>query len=143
MRTVQLWQFATVSLAVSVNVGCGKDYGVELYSVTGTITIDGQPLDGATVEFRPDRTGEVKADRGGIGFTNEKGKYIMLFRDTRGCPEGKFRVLVSTYSEPQRDNKTEQKKRVPRRYRGQNSELTATVTPDGDNVFDFDLKSTK
>ena len=40
MGTVQLWQFATVSLAVSVNVGCGKDYGVELYSVTGTITID-------------------------------------------------------------------------------------------------------
>ena len=124
-----------------VMMGCGKDYGVELFQVNGTVTLDGRPLENASVEFRPDKNGAVVAPRGGIGFTDQSGKYVILFRDTRGCPEGTFRVVVSTHSPTEGENQPGQKQLVPKRYRGQNSELSATVTPEGDNVFNFELSS--
>lgn len=121
--------------------GCKKDYGVELYRVTGTVTLDEKPLSGASVQYRPDIKGDVVAPRGGVGYTDDNGKYIMLFRDTRGCPAGRFHVVITTYSESQVPGKSSGTERVPKKYRGSDSILSATVTPDGDNVFDFDLKT--
>jgi hypothetical protein len=119
--------------------GCQKDYGVKLFKVSGTVTLDGVPLKGASVQYRPDKSGEVVAPRGGVGYTDDNGKYVMLFRDTRGCPAGKFHVVISTYSEPNGPEKGTARERVPKKYRGQNTILSATVEPGGDNVFDFDL----
>ncbi|MEM9410814.1 MAG: hypothetical protein AAGA30_06850 [Planctomycetota bacterium] len=121
--------------------GCRKDYGVELYSVSGTITLDGEPLKNASIQFRPDKTGKIVAPRGGIGYTDENGQYVMLFRDTRGCPAGKFHVVVSTYSEPYGDKKQGQKEVVPQRYRGTESILSATVESESNNEFNFELTS--
>lgn len=137
LKWCSVFSFLLCSLLLA---GCKKDYGVELYKVSGTVTLDGKPLKEASVQYRPDRSGNVVAPRGGVGYTNEQGYYVMLFRDTRGCPAGKFHVVISTYSEPTGPGKNSNSgERVPAKYRGQDSVLSATVEPGGANVFDFDL----
>ncbi|MEM7455759.1 MAG: hypothetical protein AAF456_15505 [Planctomycetota bacterium] len=143
---------ATIFLMVAlctITAGCGKDYGVELHSVSGNVSLDGKPLENATVEFRPEPGSEVK-NRGAIGFTDSAGNYKLLFRDTEGCPEGKFVVMISTSSEfangPQgmEDGASENAgtgASVPSRYQGPTSELRAIVESDGENAFDFELIS--
>ena len=41
-------------------IGCGKDPGAVLFPTTGTVTLDGQPVVGATVEFIPQGNSEVR-----------------------------------------------------------------------------------
>ena len=129
---------------ICFSTGCGKDYGVELHPATGTVTMDGQPLPDATIEFRPIRSGagQQSAPRGAIGFTNELGEYKLLFRDTQGCPAGDFKVIISTYSEPTGADPDDRgnPETVPDQYRAAKSSLKATITEDGDNAFNFDLK---
>ena len=126
-------------------VGCGgEDPGESLFSTTGMVTLDGQPLSGATIDFIPKSTGENQPLRGSVGVTDEEGKFIMLYRSTRGCPAGDFTVSISNYSEPTGeggDDETGSPETVPPAYRGPKSKLEATVSSGGENVFNFDLKS--
>lgn len=45
-----------VVLVVGSFLGCGGDDGPELGQVTGTVTLDGQPLPGGTISFIPDNS---------------------------------------------------------------------------------------
>lgn len=140
---------AAFALALTSLAGCGSSEGGPYYSTTGKVTMDGNPLTSATVEFMPVRTGEGAPSRGAIGFTNEQGNYVMVVRDTKGCIAGNFIVSISTYAEPSGEGEGEEgeeeeevtPEKVPSAYQGENSKLRASVTSDGDNVFNFDLKS--
>lgn len=123
--------FTLVVLSTTLSFfGCGSD----LVSVTGTVTLDGKPLEGATVTFRPQ---EGESDRPSAGVTDASGKYELKYTATeKGAKKGKHRVEISTASNSEEESKPET---LPTSY-NVNSELTADVTS-GANVIDFKLDS--
>lgn len=119
-------------------LGCGK--GEQFQSVSGTVTVDGQPLKKGIITFYA--IGEGSTSGGQV----IEGSYSLPA--DRGPSPGKYRVEI-TGSRP--TGKTEYdidlKKKVdveeqflPPRYHAK-SELTAEVVVAGENKFDFELKS--
>lgn len=110
--------------------GCGS--GLDLVSAGGTVTMDGSPLAGATVEFQPLASGGSPS----YGLTDEAGAYTLKFSlSETGVAIGDHTVRI--YVETEGDNA---KQPVPARYNAQ-SELTAKVEKGGSKTFDFDLQS--
>ncbi len=77
-----------------------KDKWVEarqtVYPAGGVVTLDGIPLAGATVTFRPAGDGVACA-----GITDEKGAFQMTTYETfDGATEGEFLVTVSKFEVP-------------------------------------------
>lgn len=109
--------------------GCGGSGDrPELIPVEGLVTLDEQPLAGATVVFRPE---SGKASR---GVTDAEGRYELIYlRDIKGAKPGKHAVRITTASEESPDE------RLPERY-NRKTELTAQVDADTGSV-DFALKS--
>jgi hypothetical protein len=116
--------------------------------VTGTITLDDQPLTDTVVVFHPDN------GRPARGKTDEEGKYELTYiGNTPGCKVGHNRVEVGPTEEGEEDSEdatnTESegaakvpvpsRSKVPSRYNSK-SELEANVES-GDQVVDFKLTS--
>ncbi|MEX2175951.1 MAG: carboxypeptidase regulatory-like domain-containing protein [Pirellulaceae bacterium] len=82
---------AVCSLVGAVAVGCG-DGGPALGTVSGIVTMDGQPLPSAMVTFSP------VAGEGGnaVGTTDANGKYTLATVDRQGAMIGKHKVSVTT-----------------------------------------------
>jgi hypothetical protein len=73
--------------------GCG---GSALPSVTGTVTLDGQPLDGAQVVFGPDGPGGQVA----TAVTDSSGRFRMgTYKPEDGVRPGKYRVTITKTAE--------------------------------------------
>lgn len=85
-----------LTLAMGVAVGCG-DSGPERVPVTGTLSMDGEPLAFKSVTLVPV---EGTSGHGAGGFTDGAGKIKILavvpnaVRDFEGCPPGRYRVVV-------------------------------------------------
>jgi len=82
-------------LAVLIGVsGCGMaGGGGKLVPVTGTVTIDGKPLAGASVTFMG--LGATPG-LGGVGTTDDFGKFEMShFRAGKGVDPGEYKVIIS------------------------------------------------
>ncbi|UUO05182.1 Ig-like domain-containing protein [Blastopirellula sp. J2-11] len=120
----------------------------DLGQVSGTITLDGNPLSGIVVVFQPDN------GRPAHGRTDAEGKYELTYiRNTRGTKIGHNRVEIAPSEEADEPDDAEPdaespqvkrrgkagKPKIPTRYNTQ-SELEADVQP-GANTFDFDLSS--
>ena len=126
---------------LSLLSGCG-DSGPELAAVTGTITLDGNPLHGALVTFRP--TGEVATTS--YGVSNKDGFYSLMFtRDKSGAMPGDYEVDIET-TMPSKSELAEMKAEgkepppfvpLPKKYK-QPGALTAKVAS-GKNTIDFPL----
>ncbi|OAI53284.1 hypothetical protein AYO47_05120 [Planctomyces sp. SCGC AG-212-M04] len=127
-------------------VGCGSNSDQpELGQVTGTITLDGEPLNGIAVVFYPD------SGRPARGKTNAEGKYDLTYiRETKGTKVGHNRVEVAPDEEGGEDEAESDeaaakpkakggKPKIPAQYNTK-SILEADVKP-GENVFDFKLES--
>jgi len=123
--------------------GCGGgDYG----SVSGTVTLDGQPLSGAQVMFMPDEGGGPS-----FGETDTSGKYVLTHNSgSRGAVIGAHSVAIemgedeeeydaSGMDEGTLEEQQDEEKTLPARY-NEESELTAIVEK-GDNTVDFALTS--
>ncbi len=76
--------------------GCGGDGRPDLVEVTGTVTLNGEPLEGALVSFEPLATGEDKEyQRPSRGETNAQGEFrLTTYVPDDGVPIGKYRVAV-------------------------------------------------
>lgn len=126
-------RLTTLLLVCLLTVGCGKRG--DLAKVTGVVTFNGQPFEGAIVQFEPlQGKGSVSA-----GLTDSKGRYkLMHTLDTKGCMLGEHQVTIRTaaayYEE---EGEAPQKELIPFRYNSR-SELRRTVQP-GSNTFDFEL----
>lgn len=71
--------------------GCGGSSAET--PVSGTVTLDGDPLAGAAVVFRP--TGGTPGN-GGTGVTGPDGKYTLVGpQGQKGLPNGSYKVTVS------------------------------------------------
>ena len=136
------------------------DYGsLNLVDVTGTVTLDGEPLADAVITFD-----EPDGRTFSFARTDASGGYRMRFdSDVDGVTPGPKRVRISTTrsivgleppgaaesdgldeaedgAEGEESAGPAGEERVPERYRGEDSELTANVSDEND-TFDFDLTS--
>jgi hypothetical protein len=136
------------ALAPLALVGCGgKPYHVA--SVSGKLTLDGQPLPKASITFVPEATKEnIAPGPTAAGMTDAEGRYDLLIdKDTPGAVVGRCRIYISTLlSDPTLDDRDgglpmrRPKDKVPEKY-NQKTVLTFDVPPGGTSQADFDLKS--
>lgn len=86
--------------AVPTIVGCG-DSGLTLVPLTGTITLDGEPLPFKSLTLIPT---DGTPGHGAGGYSDGQGNYKLramvpgAIKDFPGCPPGKYQVVVA---EPQ------------------------------------------
>jgi len=118
-------------IALLILAGCGGG-GVAEYSVTGTVTFDGQPVEKGEIRF-------VSADSQGAAYAGaiENGKFECK------VTEGKKRVEIAATREsatPAADGLPDYVSYIPAAYNTE-STLEAEVKAGGGNAFTFDLKS--
>jgi hypothetical protein len=123
---------------VSTTAGCGTSQ----VPVTGTVTLDGQPVTGpGIIAFYP----EPAADVGGVSAEIVDGKYDIPAE--RGAVPGTYRVEITWPKPTGRKLPSadpgmtidERVEAIPDKY-NKNSELKVEISSDK-TVHDFDLKS--
>lgn len=107
--------------------------------VSGVLTLDGQPVEGATVMFVPAKGG-LYAGGAAAGKTDGKGKYTLTtFKPGDGAVPGTYTVVITLNVT---DERGEVKSLLPKRYADpRTSGLTVEVAKQGPNEFYFDLMS--
>lgn len=124
-----------LSFAILGLSGCGPAEGFA--TVDGKVTLDGQPLPDAYVEFIC--SGENAGTS--TGKTDSSGNYYLMFsRSKKGARIGSSVVRITTFD---LDGSQGGVKRIPEKVPDVyniKSELTAEVKS-GSNNFNFDLKS--
>lgn len=129
---LRLWN-ARPSLVVLLPVVMGCGYATELVPVVGTVTLDGAPLEGATVIFRP------RQGRPSSGTTDAVGRYELRYTDElAGALPGEHVVEVLTARGDDGSGPPSREK-LPARYHAR-SELRATVSKTG-TAHDFAIES--
>jgi hypothetical protein len=144
MRNLQL--FITI-LTLLVLVGCG-DGKLATVKVTGKVTLDGEPLAGASITFTPKTTGvghpgyattdasgiyKLQTSQGAADAGTTPGDYLVAIRKVEVDPD-------APPPEPGYSPKT--RSVIPTRYaQPTTSELTATVENKRSNEFNFELTS--
>jgi hypothetical protein len=133
-----------------LSIGClfltcwGCD-GSDLGTVSGTVTLDGEPLAGAQVVLMPQGDGSPS-----YGETDDQGRYSLTHtRGDSGALIGPHTVSISVEEEEEYDasgmdegsimEKPDKPNKVPARY-NEETELTREVQA-GDNTLDFPLTS--
>lgn len=108
----------------------------DLAPVTGTVTMDGEPLAGVDVTFSSEVGGQVSG-----GTTDDTGRYELRYSGRlMGAKIGPHTVQITT---PLREVPGEPawKEKVPAKY-NRKTELKADVKPGpAPNTIDFELKS--
>ena len=87
--------FAVVGLAAALALGCGSGDETDSYRltpVTGNVTLEGKPLEGARVIFTPQGN---EPDTPGSDTTSKEGNYRIMYRGRAGVAKGKYSVLVT------------------------------------------------
>lgn len=148
--------------------GCGSGASgaadrVDVYPVSGTVSLNGAPLADASITFSPLTNGIPAA----IGRTDAQGNYVLTTYEAQdGAAAGEFKVLVSKYVAPAEAAGDEEIPHgtdpnvdyeaggdhdsggaggasgnvVPPHYGSPSgSPLVATVKEDGENTFDFNI----
>ncbi|MEZ6062551.1 MAG: carboxypeptidase-like regulatory domain-containing protein [Planctomycetaceae bacterium] len=159
---------AIVGLALLPIVGCGgANDRLETSPVSGTVTVDGAPVAGASVNFHP--VSETKS-REAYGITNDQGEFsLTTYDDGDGAVPGTYLISITkrevkkgldpstlTPSGPDNPGSAEYAKMmignnresafedtgaVPAQYQDKESSgLKRTVDAGGGNVFNFELK---
>ncbi len=134
MRTFALLLCASIPLLA---VGCGGGGGgdqPDIGRVTGTVTLDGQPLPDATVMFQPDE------GRASIGTTDAAGHYSLKYlENVNGAAVGHHKVMIRTEIPGNDGEPPVAKEKLPAKYHDA-TELTADVKT-GSNEKNFELTS--
>jgi hypothetical protein len=134
-------------LAVIVIPGCGSS-DFQIADVSGVVTLDGEPLSNAMVQFQPQRSGDnLVVGPTSFGTTDSAGNFVLKTRKHGdGAVVGPHRVSLSTFDQrlvdPQNSDRVEvvAKERVPARYRAP-TELVFEVPSRGTSEAKFDLQS--
>lgn len=121
-----------VFMACSAALGCSGDREEPSYDVSGTVTIDGAPLADGFINFEPltpdgQPPGSAQIIKGRYATKSRAGKKKVTITSNKPTGEkdsGGFDITENW---------------LPAKY-NTNSELSAEVTADGPNKFDFALK---
>jgi len=120
---------SSAAMLLALVLGCSSGDQPPLGRVRGKVTLDGQPLAGATIMFMPQQGRRSRA------ITNSDGSYELSYtRDTKGAVAGSHTVMITTADEDEPGTE-----RLPARYHS-GLELKEQVAS-GKNNIDFDLKS--
>jgi len=140
-----------VATLVVALAGCG-DGRPALVRVTGTVQLDGKPLEGAIVSFQPVAQGRDAFQRPSSAVTDAEGKFSPgTYGPDDGLPPGKYRVTIqkrqpvgaaSGTSESQASGPVRYQWITPRRLADPDtSGLEAEVTSSGLEPSVFELES--
>jgi hypothetical protein len=121
--------------------GCGRS-GPQRHEVSGSVTFAGEETPQGSISFVP--IGDTKGPQ--VGGNIEQGHYHI---DRKGGPvAGRHRVEITLLRKTGRKVSNmggqpidQMRNVVPAKYSGATSELAVTIEPQGENVFDFDLKA--
>lgn len=135
-------------LGVAGIAGCGGEF--QMARVSGVVTLDGEPLQNANIQFQPQRSGDsMVVGPTSFGTTDSNGRYTLETRKHGGgAVVGKHLVSMSTFDQrmvdPQNSDRTEvlAEERVPARYRAP-SELQFEVPRRGTSDANFELTTGK
>lgn len=144
-----------MAVVAALTLGCGgggKNPGAEgIVPASGTLTLAGVPLEGASVTFSDD------AGRGGSAFSRQGGKFaICTFGDGDGTLPGEYTVMVSKIEVDYGISNEEIARRessgepipkgketyfVPTKYGSKStSDIRVTVPPKGSKTLTIDLQ---
>lgn len=126
------WQFS----------GCNRGDGLERAPITGLLTVQGQPLPGALVQFIPS---EGTPGQGAIGISDEQGKFTVISsrQQDEGVPPGEYSVRVSRLMNPDGSfvpphapeaDFPDSRESIPPPYSSVASPLKVVISPDGGHV---------
>ena len=138
LRMRQFQALLGLSFAIVILSGCGGDPNVA--TVSGLVTLDGEPLDRVSVLFQPEKGG-----RPSFGVTDEQGRYKLTYsRTQKGASVGSCIVKVTKLSDVGDDDGKAGKNepvttvKIPDRY--SKEPITVTVLR-MHNTIDLDLTS--
>lgn len=127
-------RFIVICLIGLSTLGCNGT-GDGLGTVSGIVTLDGQPLSQVMVTFSPNSGG-----RESYGVTNAAGQYRLRYTSQNlGAKTGLHQVRVSPVGVEPREPAAKENSTVPSRYYG-NGFLTQEVSP-GNNQIDLHLST--
>lgn len=156
MKTIRSWIPVLSVLCVASGLfGCGDSVKGKypVYKVSGTITYEDKPLEGATVVFYPEDSSMDAAH----GMTDADGYYeLTTFNQGDGAGVGNYKVTVKKFEgdgvsvddgeeeeevESEEGRRMKAKSLIPEEYGSLvETQLTADVTEDGDNEFSFKIE---
>jgi hypothetical protein len=138
-------------LGVAFLVGCSSGVQPEvippLESVSGKVTLDGQPAKGVSVTFFPAENNKGNAS---TSTTDDDGHYTLTYRNgEEGIAVGDYVVLFSKLTQPDGSPIPEGQTaadvgavdQIPESYRLLDNPVNMVSVPKGGKTFDFDLKS--
>ena len=150
------WALVVSLFSLAGLVGCGSGPEVDTVPVTGKVTLDGEPVEGATVDFVPD----IPKGRSAVGRTDRHGAYtLMTVEPGDGALPGSYRIRVRKTSDStapithanqeeasgrasNMSRRSEVTHELPAKYANKDeSGLKAEVTADGGNNFPLKLTS--
>lgn len=120
---------------IGMLAGCsGGDPIPDLAEVTGTVTWNGEPLDGALISFTPKQSDKQGRGKSSSGTTDAQGKFTLMYKeDLPGAIIGEHSVFIT-----KNEGEEAGPGIIPTKYNF-DSTLTANVKADGPNDFTFDL----
>lgn len=136
------------ALAVAAT-GCGAG-SYKTATVSGRVTLNGQPLADAAVMFNPVATpGNVAPGPGATGVTDADGRYTLTLvgKTTKGAVVGKNRVEITMMKHDNPDPADDRPQRpkatvkIPARYHSKDSKLEFDVPSGGTDSANFELTS--
>ena len=156
-RSSRITLSAMIAIAAALLAGPGCGGGPKLVPVSGTITLNGKPLEDAEVSFIPfPENPDPKTP--GADRTGPEGNYKPKYNGRFGLAPGKYKVLVSKTAvaitnlnlpkEIMMDREQQElagirKQELPKKYsEGAESTEICEVPPEG-TVFDMDIKAAK
>ena len=81
-----------IGLTVLLSAGAGCDGRQAPVPVSGSVTLDGQPVEGATVTFH--RIGDDRDGRLATGQTDKTGTFRLRMGDEDGARPGDYKVVI-------------------------------------------------
>lgn len=154
--------FLTALLGIAVTIGCGSSRS-STYPVTGTVTYNGEPVEGASVAL----SATEPETRGAVGITDADGRYeLTTFEKGDGAMPGEFKVRVFKYDrEPEEPEELEAgedpykiedmpddyepeeyaespppQHLLPKKYSNPSLTPLSFTVEEGENTFDIDLE---
>jgi len=149
MKVIHLSGLMFVVFALVLTGGCSGSGKIKTNIVEGTVTYEGQPLAGASVNFSPEGTGDAA-----FATTDADGKYkLQTLRGEvdAGTTAGDYVVTISKYDEIPTGKKykgddgemydeTTSKPALPETYMNRAKTPFKKTVVQGKNTFDFALK---
>ena len=144
MRTKPaLTAIALAAMLLATTTGC-PEKTFPVAPVSGTITINGKPVEGANIKFQPtSKSNSGVAGGGSYARTDAEGKFTMqlILQDGEGAVVGEHRVYITTGApaEGQSDAPRIVGERVPMEWR--DGHHTFEVPEGGTTTADFKIES--